>query len=80
MVMCKRTQLLTSPSVQGYFIKKAGLWERIVLFVAALLLIKPGILTDLLGLAGSLLVLGAQAYGVSKDRILGNSGQTGIWT
>lgn len=60
MAMRKRTQLLTSPSVQGYFIKKAMLWERIVLFVAALLLIKPGILTDIVGLSGGLLVLGAQ--------------------
>lgn len=52
---------LLAASVQGYFLKKALLWERIVLFAASLLLIKPGILTDLLGIAGALLVLGCQA-------------------
>jgi TRAP transporter 4TM/12TM fusion protein len=51
---------LLAASVQGYFLKKAVLWERIMLFVAALLLIKPGIFTDLLGIAGGLLVLGSQ--------------------
>jgi TRAP-type uncharacterized transport system fused permease subunit len=36
---------LLAASVQGYLLKKVMLWERIVLFAAALLLIKPGILT-----------------------------------
>jgi len=51
---------LLAASIQGYFIKKANLWERIVLFAASLLLIKPGILTDIMGLIGAFLVLGAQ--------------------
>lgn len=51
---------LLAAAVQGHFIRKAHPWERIVLFAAALCLIKPGILTDLLGLTGGLLVLGAQ--------------------
>jgi TRAP-type uncharacterized transport system fused permease subunit len=51
---------LLAASVQGYFLKKAILWERIMLSVAALLLITPGIFTDLLGIAVGLLVLGSQ--------------------
>jgi UPF0716 family protein affecting phage T7 exclusion len=77
MATCKRTKLLISPSAQGNFIKKAYLRERIVLFVAALLLIRPGVLTDLLGIGGTLFVLVAQTIRVRKDRILGNSGQIG---
>ncbi|MBI5167069.1 MAG: FxsA family protein [candidate division NC10 bacterium] len=33
----------------GYFIKRAGLLERLLLISAAFLLIKPGFLTDVLG-------------------------------
>jgi TRAP-type uncharacterized transport system fused permease subunit len=33
----------------GYFLKRAHWWERLVLIAAALLLIKPGIKTDLVG-------------------------------
>jgi TRAP transporter 4TM/12TM fusion protein len=35
----------------GYLIREARWWERILLLAAALLLIKPGIITDLIGLA-----------------------------
>jgi TRAP transporter 4TM/12TM fusion protein len=51
---------LLAASVQGYLLRKAKLWERVVLFIAALLLIKPGIYTDLMGIAGGFLVLGSQ--------------------
>jgi len=51
---------LLADSVQGYLIKKAIFWEKVVLFVAALLLIKLAILTDLLGIGGALLILGSQ--------------------
>lgn len=51
---------LLAAAVQGYFFRKAMLWERAVLFASALLLIKPGILTDIMGLAGALLILGVQ--------------------
>lgn len=36
--------------LQGWFLKKTTLWERILLVAAAFLLIKPGIKTDLAGL------------------------------
>ena len=51
---------LLAASIQGYLIRQANFLERVVLFAAALLLIKPGLYTDLLGLAGFLLVLGIQ--------------------
>jgi TRAP-type uncharacterized transport system fused permease subunit len=47
-------------SMQGYFITEARWWERAMLFVAAICLVKPGLYTDLLGFAGILLVYLAQ--------------------
>lgn len=35
----------------GYLIREARVWERALLLAAALLLIKPGLITDLIGLA-----------------------------
>ncbi len=37
-------------ALQGYLLREARPWERIALFVAALLLIKPGLITDAIGL------------------------------
>jgi len=51
---------LIAASVQGYLLREAKVWERVVLFFAALLLIKPGIYTDLMGIAGALLVFSSQ--------------------
>jgi TRAP transporter 4TM/12TM fusion protein len=42
--------ILLAASLQGYLIRSATLWQRGVLFVAAICLIKPGWKTDLLGL------------------------------
>ena len=36
--------------LQGYLVREARLWERAALLAAALLLIKPGLYTDALGL------------------------------
>ena len=36
-------------AVQGYFFRTTNLWERVALFAAAVLLIDPGLLTDLIG-------------------------------
>ncbi len=51
---------LLAAAVQGYLLREARLWERAVLLAASLLLIKPGIWTDLGGLIAALLVAGAQ--------------------
>jgi TRAP transporter 4TM/12TM fusion protein len=45
-----------SASVQGYMLTHCRTWERIVLFVAAITLIKPGLVTDIVGLSLLLLV------------------------
>jgi TRAP-type uncharacterized transport system fused permease subunit len=51
-------------SLHGYLFRSTRLWERVVLFGAALLLIKPGWMTDLTGLAGlAAVVLSQQAFG-----------------
>ncbi len=52
-------------SVQGWLITKANIFERILLLAGALMLIKPGIITDAAGLALLALVLGLQ-YARSK--------------
>jgi TRAP transporter 4TM/12TM fusion protein len=38
-------------SLNGFLFRRTRLWERLVLFAAALILIKPGLATDLAGLA-----------------------------
>jgi TRAP-type uncharacterized transport system fused permease subunit len=49
-------------SLHGYLFRPVFVWERMVLFGAALLLIKPGWMTDLIGLAGlAAVVLSQQA-------------------
>jgi TRAP-type uncharacterized transport system fused permease subunit len=47
-------------SLMGWLLSSASLWQRVALFVAAVLLIKPGIYTDLVGLALLGLVAGVQ--------------------
>jgi TRAP-type uncharacterized transport system fused permease subunit len=47
-------------SLHGYFLRPTRLLERILLFAAALVLIKPGIWTDLIGLGLLLLVVASQ--------------------
>jgi TRAP transporter 4TM/12TM fusion protein len=47
-------------SLEGYLVARCNVWERVILFVIALMLIKPGILTDLGGVAGFLFILSRQ--------------------
>jgi len=44
----------------GWLLTLALAWQRVVLFVAALCLIKPGLVTDVIGMALLAIVLGAQ--------------------
>ncbi len=44
----------------GYLVAVASQWERLVLIAAAITLIKPGLTTDLIGLAAVLLVITTQ--------------------
>jgi TRAP transporter 4TM/12TM fusion protein len=48
--------------MMGWFVKKVNIWERIVLLVAAVLLIKPGIYSDAVGYVLLLLVFLKQKY------------------
>ena len=55
--------MLLSAGLFGYLLRPATAWQRGVLIVAALLLIKPGWITDLAGLALALVVAGVQLAG-----------------
>jgi TRAP transporter 4TM/12TM fusion protein len=46
--------------LHGYFARDTVIWERVALIAAAVLLIKPGLVTDLLGLGLLALVLASQ--------------------
>jgi TRAP-type uncharacterized transport system fused permease subunit len=46
----------------GYLLREARIWERVLLVTAALLLIKPGLITDLIGFALLASVLINQKY------------------
>ena len=46
----------------GYLLRDARIWERVLLVAAAFLLIKPGLITDLIGLALLAAVLVNQKY------------------
>ena len=43
--------LLLASGLQGYLLRPAALWERALLVGAAFCLIKPGLTTDLAGIA-----------------------------
>jgi TRAP transporter 4TM/12TM fusion protein len=47
-------------AMQGHFITRARWWERAVLFVSAICLVKPGIYTDIVGMAGMVAVYAVQ--------------------
>jgi TRAP transporter 4TM/12TM fusion protein len=46
--------------LHGYFVRDTAMWERICLVAAAVLLIKPGLITDLIGFGLLAVVLGSQ--------------------
>jgi TRAP-type uncharacterized transport system fused permease subunit len=47
-------------AMQGHFITAARWWERAVLFVSAICLVKPGLYTDLVGVTGMAVVYALQ--------------------
>jgi TRAP-type uncharacterized transport system fused permease subunit len=49
-------------SLFGWLVTLASVWQRVLLFIAALCLIKPGLLTDAIGLVLLAVVLGAQVF------------------
>jgi TRAP transporter 4TM/12TM fusion protein len=47
-------------SMFGYLLSACAMWQRVLLFASALLLIKPGLITDAIGLALLILVVAVQ--------------------
>lgn len=62
--------LALAAGVEGYFYRQTRLWERILLILCALLLIKPGVYTDLIGLAFLAIVILFQK-GLFREKITG---------
>jgi TRAP-type uncharacterized transport system fused permease subunit len=54
-------------SLHGWLLTFAAMWQRVALFCAALLLIKPGVYSDLIGLGLLSLVVAAQV--LAKRRL-----------
>jgi TRAP-type uncharacterized transport system fused permease subunit len=52
--------LLFAGGLHGYFLTKTNLWQRATLIVAGLLLIDPGLVTDIIGAVLAAVVIGAQ--------------------
>jgi TRAP-type uncharacterized transport system fused permease subunit len=55
--------VLVACAVQGFLLRRINVVERILLFIAGLLFIAPGIVLPAIGLAVLLAVLGTQRYG-----------------
>ena len=51
---------LLASGLHGYFLRVATFWERWILVAAAIVLIKPGVASDVIGLALVLLVIASQ--------------------
>lgn len=60
--------ILLAASLQGYLIRSATMWQRLILFVAALCLIKPGWKTDLVGLVLLAVVFAVQYLAKKRDQ------------
>jgi TRAP-type uncharacterized transport system fused permease subunit len=54
--------ILFAGGLHGYLVTAASLWQRLLLVVAGLLLIKPGLESDLIGAAFAALVIATQVF------------------
>ena len=52
--------LLFAAGLHGYFVTATTLWQRVALIVGGLLLIDPGLVTDILGAVIAAVVIGSQ--------------------
>jgi TRAP transporter 4TM/12TM fusion protein len=59
--------VLLAAGLFGYLLRECSAWQRVLLVAAALLLIKPGWVTDAIGLALLLAVLASQWLGRARD-------------
>jgi TRAP transporter 4TM/12TM fusion protein len=60
--------IVLSAGFFGYLLRPCLMWERVVLVVAALMLIKPGLVTDLVGLGLLVVVAGVQWF--TRERVV----------
>ena len=60
--------------MMGWFVKRVSLWERLVLIIAAFLLIKPGLATDAVGYVLLLFIYIRQKYFLKDLPTMGSSG------
>jgi TRAP transporter 4TM/12TM fusion protein len=61
--------LSLAASVQGWLLRKARWFERLALLVAALALIKPGWVTDVIGFGLLIIVLGVQYFSREREEM-----------
>jgi TRAP-type uncharacterized transport system fused permease subunit len=59
--------VLLAAGLFGYLLRECSAWQRLALVAAALLLIKPGWITDSFGLVLALTVLASQWRGRTRD-------------
>jgi TRAP transporter 4TM/12TM fusion protein len=59
--------VLLAAGLFGYLLRECSAWQRVALVAAALLLIKPGWITDSIGLVLALAVLASQWLGRARD-------------
>jgi len=59
--------VLLAAGLFGYLLRACSAWQRVLLVAAALLLIKPGWITDAIGLTLLLVVLASQWAGRARD-------------
>jgi TRAP-type uncharacterized transport system fused permease subunit len=57
-IACTIGVMCFAAGLQGYLVREARTWERALLVIAAILLIKPGYVSDIVGL----LLLGIVAF------------------
>jgi TRAP transporter 4TM/12TM fusion protein len=60
--------LALAASLEGYLLRVCSIWERVVLFSAALLLIKPGLYTDMFGFIAILIVVLRQRMLIKSEK------------
>ena len=65
--------MLFAAGLHGYFVTRAVLWQRALLVAAGLLLVKPGLISDMIGAGLGLAVAGVQNSGASGDARSGAS-------
>ena len=57
-----------SAALEDWFLRRCYLWERVVLFVSSLLLMIPGLITDIIGGIGVVLVFFVQKRSINKSQ------------